>query len=85
MRLRKPCEHDRYDPHWVLVAQHVPAIQCPGGEFLPEGVEGDLIWANSVTYDRRIYLDDGTEMEAGRYLFVPLADQVGEPTRGRVR
>ena len=32
MRLRKPCEHGRYDAHGVPYKGH----NCPGGEFLAD-------------------------------------------------
>lgn len=39
MRLRRPCEHDRYDEHFVAIPDTQwsrPEGDCPGGEFLPE-------------------------------------------------
>lgn len=35
MRLRKPCEHGKYDRHQAR--NFGKQMVCPGGEFLPEG------------------------------------------------
>lgn len=45
MRLRRPCQHDRYEAHYFLRPGGHPESSiaygdCPGGGFLPEDAEG---------------------------------------------
>ena len=75
MRLRKECEHGRWDAHYGATSFIEP---CPGGEFLPEGalviekVEGE--WPAAVINE----LADIIGVKAMRRYLDALASQVGE-------
>lgn len=81
MRLRRSCQHDRYDEHPWDDFGEVAVFTCPGGEFLPEDalviekVEGEWPdWAlgrlRLWTLNPDVLLDGLAEL---------IASQVGEP------
>lgn len=82
MRLRKPCQHGRYDSHYIDDPDDKYAgAMCAGGEFLPEDalviekVDGEWPdWAIEVLYNVRVFFPN-----APTALLDALADQVGEP------
>lgn len=77
MRLRKPCEHERYERHWWPPDHRSLFPNCPGGEFLLEDalviekVEGmsEAEWVSTSEYIKGLIAP----------LLSPSASQVGEP------
>lgn len=76
MRLRKPCEHGRYDSHYLDDPRRAP--QCPGGVFLAEDalviekVDGE--WPKSMI--ERIVAEFDADEIVGPFDTEPLARAV---------